>query len=96
MNKQIKVGLCFDFDDTLCEDSTTAFLEGLGFKGKEFWQEIQKEIEEGYDPILAYMNRLILLARRKKYKTALTRENMRNFGKSISFYPGVLTFFKKP
>lgn len=95
MKKQIKVGLCFDFDDTLCEDSTTAFLEGIGFKGKEFWQSIQKEIEGGYDPVLAYMNRFILLARQNKYKIAFSREKMEQFGKSISFYPGVITFFKK-
>ena len=95
MKKQIKVGLCFDFDDTLCEDSTTAFLESIGIIGKEFWQEIQKEIEGGTDPILAYMNRLILLARKKKHETSLRRKKMEQFGKSISFYPGVLTFFKK-
>ena len=95
MKKQIKVGLCFDFDDTLCDDSTTAFLEGLGFTGKKFWEDIQTEIEKGYDPILAYMNRLILLSRQKKFKTALTREKMNSFGKRICFYPGVLSFFKK-
>ena len=52
------IGLIFDFDETIVEESTTAFIESLGVNSKEFWDQTNHQLmEKGWDPVPAYMLR---------------------------------------
>ena len=88
----LKIALCFDFDDTLCEESTTAFLRYAGIDPVVFWKETQAKINQGSDLILAYMNRMIELS---KTNSLISRKEMLSFGEKIRFFPGVSHFFTK-
>ena len=90
------VAIMYDFDKTL---STTdmqnySFIPNLGMSPEEFWGETGKFTEsQGVERILSYMFMMIKKAKEKNIK--ITREYLRECGKKIQFYPGVLTWFKR-
>lgn len=92
------IALIFDFDDTLLPDSTTALLENYGIESKDFWGRSVKElIRTGYEPALAYLNRILENVGEKKALGLLRNEDLRSFGKSMDscFYPGLNSLFKE-
>ncbi|EKD28434.1 MAG: hypothetical protein ACD_79C00300G0001 [uncultured bacterium] len=88
-----KIAIIFDFDDTLCNDSTEAFLKYAGIDTEEFWHLTSDKIKAGFDPALAYMTLMIDKASETKSTAFFTKKNMQNFGKTLKFYPGVKVFF---
>jgi len=91
------IALIFDFDDTLMPDSTSELIKAHGLDPDKFWGETVKELLlEGYEPALAYLNRLLENAGEGKALGRMSNERLREFGKSLSgrFYPGVNTLFK--
>ena len=57
------IAVVFDFDDTLAPDSTSSFLANLGIDVPAFWQdEVQPLVDIGWDPIPAYLYKMIELA----------------------------------
>ena len=95
MSKPI-VAIMYDFDKTL---STTdmqnyAFIPNLGMTPDEFWGETSK-LSQKYEVerILSYMYCMLKFAKEKGIK--VTREYLKECGKSIKFYPGVSTWFKR-
>ena len=95
MSKPI-VAIMYDFDKTL---STTdmqnyAFIPMLDMTPDEFWGETGKFSQKtGCERILSYMYMMIAKSREKGIK--LTRELLRECGKSIKYHPGVTTWFQR-
>ena len=96
MAKQPIVAIMYDFDKTL---STTDmqnydFIPNLGMTPEEFWGSTTEFTEKyGVERILSYMYMMIIKAKEKGIN--LTREYLRECGKNIKFYPGVMTWFKR-
>ena len=96
MAKQPIVAIMYDFDKTL---STTdmqnySFIPNLGLTPEEFWGATGEfSAKEGVERILSYMYMMIKKAKEKGIP--MTKEYLRECGKSIKFFPGVTTWFKR-
>ena len=90
------VAIMYDFDKTL---STTdmqnyGFIPLLGLTPQEFWGATGEFSEKtGCERILSYMYMMIKKSRECGIK--LTRELLRDCGKSIKYHPGVTTWFQR-
>ena len=88
------VALVYDFDGTLSPGNMQefGFIEAIGKKPQEFWQE-SDDIAAGQDAsnILSYMKHMFDEARKAGIK--LRREDFRRFGAEIELYDGVLDWF---
>ena len=90
------VALVYDFDKTLCRDDMQnfSFIPALNMTPNEFWSETTKlSTDLGMEKILSYMYLMILKCREKNIP--LTREWLNSLGKSVKFYDGVSTWFKR-
>ena len=88
------IAIIFDFDQTLASDSTSGFLETLGIDVQEFWtQNVQPLLDGGWDPIPAYLYRMIELSDARPAAERITRQRLADWGKRIRFYPGVHRMF---
>jgi hypothetical protein len=88
------IAVIFDFDDTLTDDSTTRLLEGAGIDSKRFWEvEMKALTDAGWDTPLAYMKLLLDNVGEGKPLGMLRNADLRNFGESLSFYPGIPQLF---
>lgn len=95
MNRPI-VAILYDFDKTL---STTdmqnyTFIPNLGMKPEQFWAETAK-IASKYEMerILSYMYCMVKIAKEKGIK--ITKDYLKECGKNIKFFPGVISWFKR-
>ena len=85
------IAVVFDFDDTLAPDSTSGFLESVGVDVPRFWAEdMAVLIDEGWDPIPAYLYGMIRLAD-QGYE--ITQEALAEWGRSLPLYDGVESIF---
>ncbi|MDP1836751.1 MAG: HAD family hydrolase [Chlamydiales bacterium] len=89
------IAIIFDFDDTLAPDSTTGYLRSQGVDMHKFWKEdVQQLIDQDWDPIPAYLHRMIELSKNGDIPP-ITAESMKAWAKSITYYPGVLEIFDR-
>jgi phosphoglycolate phosphatase-like HAD superfamily hydrolase len=89
------IAIIFDFDDTLAPDSTTGYLRSQGVDMHKFWKEdVQKLIDQDWDPIPAYLHAMIELSK-NGHIPPITAESMKAWAKSITYYPGVLDMFDR-
>lgn len=91
------IAVIFDFDDTLLPDSTTAFLASRGVDTKKFWQDdVRDLVSKGYEPSLAYLNRMIDLCATESCPGPITNADLTKFGQTLDsdFFPGLTTMFK--
>lgn len=95
MKKKPIVALIYDFDGTLSPGNMQefGFIQAIGKKPQEFWQE-SDNIAEGQDAsnILSYMKLMFDEARKAGIK--LRREDFRKFGESVELFEGVKGWFK--
>ena len=90
------LAIMYDFDKTL---STTdmqnyGFIPALGLTPEEFWGATGEfSARTGCERILSYMYMMIAKAKEKNIK--LTREFLKECGKSIKYHPGVTTWFDR-
>ena len=88
------VALVYDFDGTLSPGNMQefGFIEAIGKKPQEFWQE-SDDIASGQDAsnILSYMKHMFDEARKAGIK--LRREDFKRFGAEVELYDGVLEWF---
>lgn len=90
------LAIMYDFDKTL---STTdmqnyGFIPALGLTPEEFWGATGEfSARTGCERILSYMYMMIAKAKEKNIK--LTREFLKECGKSIKYHPGVTTWFQR-
>jgi hypothetical protein len=90
MAKQNCIALIFDFDDTLCGDSTTQFLEANGVDVDEFWgQTVKARVDEGGDPDLAWLNSVLGLWQDSGPLAGLKKADLKIFGSKLELFSGV-------
>ena len=94
MKKQPIVALIYDFDGTLSPGNMQefGFIEAIGKKPQEFWQE-SDDIAIGQDAsnILSYMKLMLEEARKANIK--LRREDFKRFGADVELFEGVTEWF---
>lgn len=89
------IAVVFDFDDTLAPDSTSGFLASLGVDVPAFWrQHVQHLIDDGWDPVPAYLYRLIELSRSRQ-PPRITRDTLAAWGRQVRFYNGATQIFAR-
>ncbi len=87
------IAVVFDFDDTLAPDSTSSFLEQLGVDVLSFWKsEVQTLIDDGWDPIPAYLYKMI---ERANSGLEITQTALRLWGKKIKPFTGATRMFDR-
>lgn len=95
MQKPI-IGIVYDFDRTLASEDLQnfSFIPSLGMKPDEFWEKTnQNSIHQGMEKILSYM--YMMIEESKKRGTPLTKDYLFSLGKSVRFFPGLETWFKR-
>jgi len=89
------IALVFDFDDTLAADSTSGFLQDIGVDTAAFWQtQVDPLLADDWDPVLAYLHRMIELSRTKRHGT-ITRARLADWGARLPLHDGVATLFSR-
>lgn len=90
------MAICYDFDGTLSPGNMQeyGFVKKLGLTAEEFWHNSNSLAKDKQaDDILAYMK--VTIDESKKRHLPITREDFREYGKSIKFYKGVTQWFDK-
>jgi phosphoglycolate phosphatase-like HAD superfamily hydrolase len=85
------IAIFFDCDGTLSDDSTDFLLRKHGVNPRKFWHEVDQMVLDGWDPSLAYMTRVIDLAKEKH----ITRSSMRRVGATVPLFKGVPAVFQQ-
>ncbi|MEB3178274.1 MAG: HAD family hydrolase [Nostocaceae cyanobacterium] len=87
-----RIGVVFDFDDTLVPDTVDALLASCGIDACRFRQErIQPLIDNGWDKILARFYALIEESKRQGNK--ITQQYLAKFGEELAPFKGVTKMF---
>jgi phosphoserine phosphatase len=92
--KLIKAAIAYDFDNTLAPGNMQehSFLPKIGIPKEIFWAEANELARENdMDGILAYMQ--LMLKKSAIKNIPIRREDFISYGKDISFFPGVESFF---
>ena len=85
-----KIALVFDFDETLVEESTSAFLTSKGIDIDLFWgQTVMRLINDDWDPVPAYMFKMIEASMNNR----MTKSDFIDFAKQVKYKKGVKTLF---
>ena len=85
-----KIAVIFDFDETLVEESTSAFLQSKGIDINTFWgKTVMSLIQQDWDPVPAYMFKMIEVS----MNTSITKNDLVNFAKKIKYKKGVKSLF---
>ena len=95
-DKKPIMAIMYDFDKTLCREDMQnySFIPAMGMTPSEFWQKTEAFSKKtGVESILSYMYVMVETAKEKGIK--MTKEWLRSLGKDISFYEGVLSWFKR-
>ena len=90
------VALIYDFDGTLAPGNMQeySFINAVGRKKDEFWAETHEMAkDQDSDGVLIYM--LLMLEEAKRKGIKLTRKKLRTYGKDITFFKGVETWFQR-
>src|SRR5574344_1322064 len=96
MAKQPIMAIMYDFDKTLCKEDMQnyAFIPAMGMTPAEFWGKTTEfSNKTGGESILSYMYVMVSTAKEKGVK--MTKEWLNSLGKNITFYEGVLGWFKR-
>lgn len=95
MMKKVKVALMYDFDKTLSprDMQEFTFIPSLGYKTtSDFWADVTAIAKENkMDAILAYM--YMMLKKSQDNSKSIRKQDFKDLGKDIEYYPGVLTWF---
>jgi phosphoserine phosphatase len=90
------IAVVFDFDDTLAPDSTSGLLDHLGLDVPRFWREsVEPLIAAGWDPVPAYLYRMVEWSRAQAPEARITRERLADWGRRLRPYPGVTRLFER-
>jgi hypothetical protein len=93
MNKQQVIAIIFDFDDTLGPDSTSGLLNDCGIDVVQFWQEAARLHLEHWDPVTAYLYKMIQSSQLSMSTNPITKAKLGAWGQKAPLYPGVLEIF---
>ena len=93
MTREDVIAIAFDFDDTLGPDSTSGLLNAIGVDVHKFWNDLEIMSSEHWDPVPAYLYKIIKLNQALPQDKALTKQSLVEWGKKAPLYPGVDTIF---
>ena len=82
------IAVVFDFDETLGPDTISLFLKDQGIDVPSFWQEINGMVQDGWDPPLAYMHKMLELSSGSG-KLDLSKKALIKAGKKVKLFPGL-------
>ncbi len=89
-----KIALIFDFDETLVEESTSAFVASLGLDVNQFWKTVNSElVENDWDPVPAYLYKLIEVSNGSEEQT-ITKQRLIDFAAQLTYKKGVTVLFE--
>ena len=91
---QKTIGVVFDFDDTLAPDSTSSFLEARGLNVKRFWRSIDPLLKDGWDPVPAYLFKLLEESGQTN-RPAITKRSLSQHGHKLCLHQGVTRIFNR-
>ena len=92
---QETIAIICDSDDTLCPDTTNKLVRDLGVDSSDFWKnQVDPMVKEGWDPPLAYLNKLLEVARELKAR-GLTKSVLHESAAGVEFSPGALDFVQQ-
>ena len=87
---QTTIAIIADCDDTLAPDTTGQLLQLCGVDPQDFFEKKSNpKVKEGWDPPLAYMHSMAMLAKEGQPLAGLTRERILELGQELEFFPGV-------
>ncbi|MFR6465295.1 MAG: haloacid dehalogenase-like hydrolase, partial [Alphaproteobacteria bacterium] len=95
-NNKTKVALIYDFDETLSTQYMQDFclIPQFGMTPDEFWAKAnQWSRENGADQVTGSMYYFMKTA--KEMGIRLTKENLKECGKGVIYFPGVLEWFER-
>ncbi|HBB05151.1 MAG TPA: phosphoserine phosphatase [Firmicutes bacterium] len=95
MKKPI-LAILYDFDSTLAisDMQNFSFIPSLGLTPEEFWKKTTGfSAKTGMERTLAYLYVMIKACEEKGIK--MTSDYLKEMGKNIKFFPGVLDWFKR-
>lgn len=84
------IAVCFDFDDTLTDDSTSALLAKHGIKPNEFWKHDVDALvrNEGWEPPNAWLHLLLKFMAEGRIPP-MSNHDLCEFGKTLVPYEGL-------
>jgi hypothetical protein len=88
------IAVVADCDDTLAPDTTAQLLEHFGIDPIKFYREdARKLVDQGYDPVLAYMNAMLEKAKGGGPLSTLTKDKITEIAQKLEFFPGIPDVF---
>ena len=85
-----RIGLAFDFDDTLAPDSYAGLLAHCGCDPEEFVRaRVQPLLDDGWEEQNAKIYALVQESRQRRGPDKITRGWIREFAAQLDVYPGV-------
>lgn len=93
--KKIILAICYDFDKTLSPDDMQAqgYIQSLGYEVKNFWEESNGLANDNeMDQNLAYM---FMMSKKAHGKHIFNRDLLKDFGRKVSLFSGVETWFDR-
>lgn len=94
--KKNTVAFMYDFDETLAHGymQDHSLIPMLGYEVDEFWNEVNTfGKKNNMDNVLAYLYKVIEIAKQKN--VVLNQETMRELGKDIKYFDGVIEWFDR-
>lgn len=95
MKKPI-IALIYDFDHTLCDQDMQnyTFIPNLDMTPEEFWDDLGDFTrQENMEGILSYL--YYMVKKSKEKGLPITKKYLKEMGKDIKFFPGVLDWFER-
>ena len=87
---QTTIAIIADCDDTLAPDTTGQLLQLCGIDSRDFFEKKSNPmVKEGWDPSLAYMHSMAMLAAEGQPLSVLTKERIVELGQKLDFFKGV-------
>ncbi len=96
MRRLIPMAICYDFDGTLAPGNMQeyGFVKKLNMTPSKFWETANGLArDQKGDEILTYMK--VTIDESRKRNLPITREDFQSYGKDITFFPGVETYFDR-
>lgn len=81
------IAVIFDFDETLGPDTISLFLQDQKINPNDFWEEVNEMVNDGWDPPLAYMDKMLSLS--KAGKIDISKKHLKKIGSRIKLFPGL-------
>lgn len=94
--KPTTIAFIYDFDKTLSPKDMQeySFLPAIGMNAETFWKKVHREArEQKADNIITYMQLMIERAKAMEQENQLTKAALKNQGKSITLFEGVVQWF---